>query len=40
MPGGGWLLPPADADPVTDPELLREALGEAARLLRAADDCG
>ncbi|WP_372499387.1 hypothetical protein [Streptomyces sudanensis] len=40
VPGGGWLLPPADADPVTDPELLREALGEAARLLRAADDCG
>ncbi|WP_303631891.1 hypothetical protein [Streptomyces somaliensis] len=40
VPGGGWLLPPADADPVTDPELLREALDEAARLLRVADGCG
>lgn len=40
VPGSGWLFPPADADPVTDPALLREALGEAARLLRAADDCG
>ncbi|CAL9423364.1 hypothetical protein [Streptomyces sp. enrichment culture] len=39
VPGTGWLLPPADTDPVTDPELLREALDEAARLLRAADDC-
>ncbi|WP_229840706.1 hypothetical protein [Streptomyces roseolilacinus] len=39
VPGSGWLLPPADTDPVTDPALLREALDEAARLLRAADEC-
>ncbi|CAL9292000.1 hypothetical protein [Streptomyces sp. SudanB25_2051] len=39
VPGSGWLLPPADTDPVTDPALLREALDEAARLLRAADNC-
>lgn len=37
--GTGWLLPPDDADPVTDPEVLREALGEAARLIEAADNC-
>ncbi|MFI1656207.1 hypothetical protein ACH4ZU_15045 [Streptomyces sp. NPDC020472] len=35
----GWLLPPGDADPVTDPAVLREALGEAARLIEAADGC-
>ncbi|WP_225801933.1 hypothetical protein [Streptomyces sp. NK15101] len=35
----GWLLPPGDADPVTDPVVLREALGEAARLIEAADGC-
>ncbi|MFC4609505.1 hypothetical protein ACFO9E_17015 [Streptomyces maoxianensis] len=35
----GWLLPPDDADPVTDPVVLREALGEAARLIEAADNC-
>ncbi|WP_435846372.1 hypothetical protein [Streptomyces fradiae] len=39
VPGSGWLLPPADTEPVTDPALLRRALGEAARLLRVADDC-
>ena len=37
--GSGWLLPPDDTDPVTDPEVLREALGEAARLIEAADNC-
>ncbi|MDT9681214.1 hypothetical protein RND61_03860 [Streptomyces sp. TRM76323] len=40
VPGSGWLLPPAETDPVTDPVLLREALDEAARLLKVADDCG
>lgn len=33
----GWLLPPADTGPVTDPAVLRAALGEAARLIEAAD---
>ena len=37
--GSGWLLPPDDAGPVTDPEVLREALDEAARLIEAADNC-
>ncbi|MEW2496847.1 hypothetical protein AB0942_25440 [Streptomyces nodosus] len=37
--GTGWLLPPGDAEPATDPAVLREALGEAARLLEAADNC-
>ncbi|MFF8829742.1 hypothetical protein [Streptomyces sp. NPDC015131] len=37
--GTGWLLPPADTGPVTDPVVLREALGEAARLIEAADNC-
>ncbi|WP_175408490.1 hypothetical protein [Streptomyces sp. TRM64462] len=37
--GSGWLLPPADTDPVTDPARLREALDEATRLIRAADNC-
>jgi hypothetical protein len=37
--GTGWLLPPHDGDPVTDPAVLREALGEAARLIEAADNC-
>ncbi|MEU1075081.1 MULTISPECIES: hypothetical protein [unclassified Streptomyces] len=35
-PGSGWLLPP-DAVAVTDPAVLRLALGEAARLIEAAD---
>lgn len=36
--GGAWLLPPdAGIGEVTDPEVLREALGEAARLIEAAD---
>ncbi len=33
----GWLLPPTDTDPVTDPAALRAALGEAARMIAAAD---
>ncbi|MFI6286525.1 hypothetical protein ACIBCM_17510 [Streptomyces sp. NPDC051018] len=37
--GSGWLLPPDDGDRVTDPEVLREALDEAARLIEAADGC-
>ncbi|WP_262005242.1 hypothetical protein [Streptomyces sp. FIT100] len=35
--GSGWLLPPGDTGPVTDPAVLREALGEAARMIEAAD---
>jgi hypothetical protein len=37
--GTGWLLPPEAGDPVTDPQVLRRALGEAARLIEAADRC-
>ncbi|MEU6093367.1 hypothetical protein [Streptomyces sp. NPDC047079] len=37
--GTAWLLPPGDAEPATDPAVLREALGEAARLIEAADNC-
>lgn len=37
--GGGWLLPPEGAERVTDPVVLREALGEAARLIEAVDRC-
>jgi hypothetical protein len=37
--GSGWLLPPDTADPATDPADLRRALGEAARLIEAADSC-
>ncbi|MFJ2820852.1 hypothetical protein ACIO7M_07025 [Streptomyces toxytricini] len=36
---GGWLLPPDPAGGVTDPAVLRAALGEAARLIEAADSC-
>ncbi|MFJ6485673.1 MULTISPECIES: hypothetical protein [unclassified Streptomyces] len=35
----GWLLPPEAVAPVTDPDVLRAALGEAARLIEAADNC-
>lgn len=36
--GGAWLLPPdSGTGEVTDPAVLREALGEAARLIEAAD---
>lgn len=37
--GTGWLLPPGEAELATDPAVLREALGEAARLIEAADNC-
>ncbi|MCX4667051.1 hypothetical protein OG453_10300 [Streptomyces sp. NBC_01381] len=38
--GTGWLLPPSgEADPVTDPAVLRAALGLAARTIEAADSC-
>ncbi|MEV7834434.1 hypothetical protein AB0P12_27985 [Streptomyces subrutilus] len=37
--GTGWLLPPEAVEPVTDPAVLRAALGEAARLIEAADNC-
>jgi hypothetical protein len=35
--GTGWLVPPEHSHPVTDPALLRQALGEAARTIEAAD---
>ncbi|MFD9318071.1 hypothetical protein ACFWDQ_10245 [Streptomyces sp. NPDC060053] len=40
-PAGGsdWLVPPGEADLATDPAVLRRALGEAARLIEAADSC-
>ncbi|MGW2527040.1 hypothetical protein ACWC10_08280 [Streptomyces sp. NPDC001595] len=34
-----WLLPPGEADLATDPAVLRRALGEAARMIEAADSC-
>jgi hypothetical protein len=38
-----WVVPPPaggqDGESVTDPGVLRAALDEAARLIRAADDC-
>ncbi|MFJ3924847.1 hypothetical protein [Streptomyces sp. NPDC090022] len=34
-----WLLPPEVTGGLTDPEVLRAALGEAARLIEAADGC-
>ncbi|MHC0432485.1 hypothetical protein ACX6XY_20230 [Streptomyces sp. O3] len=37
--GTRWLLPPAETGPVTDPAMLRAALGEAARIIEAADGC-
>ncbi|MET8677690.1 hypothetical protein ABZW18_08890 [Streptomyces sp. NPDC004647] len=37
--GAGWLLPPNGADTVTDPAVLRAALGEAARMIEAVDRC-
>ncbi|MEU3250045.1 hypothetical protein [Streptomyces sp. NPDC006997] len=37
--GADWLLPPDEADSATDPAILRHALGEAARLIEAADNC-
>ncbi|MFI2432394.1 hypothetical protein [Streptomyces sp. NPDC018693] len=35
--GSDWLLPPGEADLATDPAALRRALGEAARMIEAAD---
>ncbi|MCK1820670.1 hypothetical protein MTQ10_13885 [Streptomyces sp. XM83C] len=37
--GSDWLLPPGEAGLATDPAVLRAALGEAARLIEAADSC-
>jgi hypothetical protein len=37
--GTDWLLPPASDGLATDPAVLRRALGEAARLIAAADSC-
>ncbi|MGP3927671.1 hypothetical protein [Streptomyces sp. 8N616] len=37
--GTGWLVPPVGDGAVTDPAVLRAALGEAARLIEAADRC-
>ncbi|MEU1162670.1 hypothetical protein ACIPX0_01170 [Streptomyces sp. NPDC090075] len=37
--GSDWLLPPGEADLATDPAVLRRALGEAARMIEAADSC-
>ncbi|WP_191870696.1 hypothetical protein [Streptomyces filipinensis] len=37
--GSDWLLPPGEADLATDPAVLRRALGEAARMIEAADNC-
>ncbi|MDG9714234.1 hypothetical protein [Streptomyces sp. DH10] len=39
MEGSDWLLPPGEADLATDPAVLRKALGEAARTIKAADSC-
>ncbi|MGW0606437.1 hypothetical protein [Streptomyces sp. NPDC002644] len=37
--GTDWLLPPVSGGLATDPAVLRRALGEAARLIAAADSC-
>jgi hypothetical protein len=37
--GSDWLLPPGEAHLATDPAVLRKALGEAARTIKAADGC-
>ncbi|WP_079048092.1 hypothetical protein [Streptomyces hirsutus] len=37
--GPDWLLPPEGTDLATDPAALREALGEAQRLLDVTDGC-
>ncbi|WP_405581899.1 hypothetical protein [Streptomyces sp. NBC_01190] len=36
-PGVGWLVPPHTDTAVTDPAVLRAALGEAARMIRLVD---
>ncbi|MEZ3178253.1 hypothetical protein KYY02_05870 [Streptomyces pimonensis] len=37
--GADWLLPPEEAEPATDPAVLRKALDEAQRVIEAADGC-
>ncbi|MFB7111377.1 hypothetical protein [Streptomyces sp. NPDC056190] len=37
--GSDWVVPPDEADLATDPAVLRRALGEAARMIEAADSC-
>ncbi|MFD7704990.1 hypothetical protein [Streptomyces caelestis] len=37
--GADWLLPPGEAEPATDPAVLRKALDEAQRVIEAADGC-
>ncbi|MGW3726997.1 hypothetical protein [Streptomyces sp. F001] len=37
--GSEWLLSPDEAELATDPAVLRRALGEAARMIEAADNC-
>ncbi|MFE2278033.1 hypothetical protein ACFXAE_12400 [Streptomyces sp. NPDC059454] len=37
--GAVWLLPPGEAEPATDPAVLREALDAARRMIEAADGC-
>ncbi|WP_112469920.1 hypothetical protein [Streptomyces triticisoli] len=37
--GSDWLVPPGEAGLATDPVVLRRALGEAARIIEAADSC-
>ncbi|MFJ9860446.1 hypothetical protein ACIRVN_23565 [Streptomyces albogriseolus] len=37
--GSDWLVPPGEADLATDPAVLREALGQAQRMIEAADSC-
>lgn len=37
--GADWLVPPGEAGLATDPAVLRRALGEAARIIEAADNC-
>ncbi|NUS17034.1 MAG: hypothetical protein HOY69_37510 [Streptomyces sp.] len=37
--GGGWLVPPRAETAVTDPAVLRDALGRAARTIELVDGC-
>ncbi|MFC7221355.1 hypothetical protein ACFQLX_24790 [Streptomyces polyrhachis] len=37
--GTQWLVPPEQAAPVTDPAVLKAALGEARRTIEAANRC-
>ncbi|WAX79855.1 hypothetical protein [Streptomyces sp. KMM 9044] len=39
LEGSAWLLPPEDVGLATDPAALREALGEAQRLIDAMNSC-